>query len=87
VNDLNFKVDMPDREEHGQDVVCPAGGKTETFAKPFMAKPQIGITIQSANVGDYYNLSSVSQNNFTIQIRDSGNNGVERTIDWLAKGY
>ena len=86
VHELEFEVDMPDRWEEAQDVICPAIGLDIVFAKPFLAKPRIGVTIQTMQDGDYYAISSASVIGFTIMIKN-GVSGVERTIDWYAKGY
>lgn len=87
IMDLEFYVDMPDRIESGQDVVIPAGGQTIPFTKSFMVKPKIGLTIQSANAGDYYDLQAVDTNGFTVQIKNSGGTGISKIIDWESKGY
>lgn len=85
--DLEFYVDMPDRIESGQDIVIPAGGQTINFAKSFMVKPKIGLTLQSASAGDYYDLQSVNTAGFTVQIKNSAGAGISKTIDWEARGY
>lgn len=87
ISDLEFYVDMPDRTESGQDVVIPAGGATISFVKSYMVKPKIGLTIQSANAGDYYDLQSANETQFALQIKNSSGTGIEKTIDWEAKGY
>jgi hypothetical protein len=87
IETLEFVVDMPDRIEQAQDIVCTAGGINITYAKAFMAKPLTGITIQSMLTGDYYRITSASATGFTIRIFDSGDTGVQRTIDWWSKGY
>jgi len=84
---LEFYVDMPDRIESGQDAVIPAIGTTISFGKAYMVKPKIGLTLQSALAGDYYELQAVDTNGFTIQIKNSGGTGIEKTIDWESKGY
>ncbi|MEN6617360.1 MAG: hypothetical protein ABFD12_12450, partial [Syntrophorhabdus sp.] len=88
INKIHFMTDMPDRRQSGQDVVCTTSGLTITFAIPFMAKPKIGITIQGAQAGDYYDLPSalITTTGFTVATKN-GDTNVERTIDWEAVGY
>lgn len=88
VSKVHFITDMPDRRESGQDIECGVSGINVTFAKPFMAKPKIGITIQEAQNGDYYSLpsSQITLTGFSVAVRN-GLSNVERTIDWEAAGY
>jgi len=87
VDVAQFVIDMPDRIEEGKDVSVGAGGLAVTFSKTFMARPVVGISIQSALAGDVIKLTALSVTGFTIQILDSGGSGVARTIDWEARGY
>ena len=84
---LIFGIDMPDRIEKGDDVAVPDIGLPIVFVKPFMARPQVGIALQSANAGDTVRLTAQSETGFTVRILDSGGSGVARTIDWRAAGY
>ena len=86
ISKIHFIVDMPDRSERGQDVTVPVGGLSVAFARSYIAKPLVRITIQSALDGDYYELSSVSTTGFTIYIKNAGST-VSRVIDWESKGY
>ncbi len=87
ISNASLIVDMPDREKASADVVCPAGGLSVSFDKPFMIVPRIGITAQGLQAGDYYALSNKSVNGFDIIFKNSGGVGVQRTMDWAAKGY
>ena len=44
-------------------------------------------TVTLAQYGDYATITSKTASGFTIQFRNSAGTGVERTIDWIAKGY
>ncbi|MBP7529301.1 MAG: hypothetical protein KA801_15350, partial [Syntrophorhabdaceae bacterium] len=83
---IHFMTDMPDRRQSWQDVICGVAGLAVTFTRPFMTKPKMGITIQGAQGGDYYYLSSISTTGFEVAIKN-GETNVERTIDWEAVGY
>jgi predicted phage tail protein len=86
VTDLVFYVDLPDRVESEQDIMCYSTGIHKNFTKQFFTKPRMGITVQGAASGDYYDLSSVDLSGFTVTIKNS-DIGVDRVIDWEAKGY
>lgn len=86
ISKIRFVVDMPDRSERAQDVTVPDTGLNVTFTTPYMAKPLVRITVQSAQDGDYFELSNVTVNGFTVYVKNTGS-GVERIIDWESKGY
>ena len=86
VTDLSFKIDVPERTESEQDIMCYSTGIHKSFTKPYFYKPKFGITIQDAQEGDYYNLESMDTVGFTLTIKNASV-GVDRTIDWEVKGY
>lgn len=87
ISNASFIVDMPDREESAADVICPVGGLSISYSKPFMVIPRSGITAQGLQTGDYYALSNKTVNGFNIIFKNSAGAGVQRTLDWVAKGY
>ena len=71
--------------------------KTVTFGKPFFVGtsslgganaflPTIGITIQNAQGGDFFTVTSVSGTGFTVSIKN-GSSFVDRTFTFQAVGY
>lgn len=87
VTALSVTVDMPDRIIAAEDVVCPAGGSTITFDQAFKAIPAIAVTGQNLATGDYVTISAKSASGFTVRFFNAAGTGVERTMDWIAKGY
>lgn len=88
ITELSVTVDMPDRTERASDLVTSASADTVvTFNSAFHAKPVTGITIQDANSGDYYRLTSESRTGFTVNCYDSANNRVSRNVNWMSTGY
>lgn len=81
------KADWLERTETGQDVSIPAGGLNIVFDFEFMQRPSIGITLENAAIGDYYQLTNVTMTGFTIQVFNSSGVGKAGQIDWIAKGY
>ena len=74
------------------------GYKVVTFARPFFTgtsslggvnafKPNVGVTVQNLQSGEYVTLSAISGTGFEILIRDENNNAVNRTFTFTAVGY
>jgi hypothetical protein len=87
VTQLSVTVDMPDRTVAVADTASGAGAKAITFSPAFKALQGIGITAQNLNSGDYYAITSKSATGFTITFYNSSNAAVDRTFDFVAKGY
>ena len=62
--------------------------KTETFPKDLIKELQgLGISAQSLATGDFYELTSKSATGFTIKFKNSSGSVVDRSYDYVAKGY
>ena len=75
-----------------------SGQMTVTFANRFFTgtstlgglnsfKPNVGVTVQDLNSGEYVNILNVTGTSFDIVIRNSSNNAVARTFTFTAVGY
>ena len=86
---LQVTVDMPDRVTSGDDITSgtAAGGKVVNFVPAFKAVPALGIAAQNLTSGDYYEIVSKTATGFTIRFKNSGGTVVDRTFDYVAKGY
>jgi hypothetical protein len=89
VTTLEVTVDMPERTVAGEDIVSgtDAGGKVVTFTRAFKVSPALGISAQNLVSGDFYEIVSKSAGGFTIRFKDSGGTVVNRTFDFVARGY
>jgi hypothetical protein len=87
VTGLSVKLGMEDRTESGADIASTTGTKAITFSNAFYATPSLGIAAQNMATGDYYAISSKSATGFSIAFKNSGASGVDRTFDYVAKGY
>lgn len=89
VTTLEVTVDMPERTLAGDDIISgtDAGGKVVTFTRAFKVAPALGISAQNLVSGDYYEIVSKSAGGFTIRFKDSGGTVVNRTFDYVARGY
>jgi len=84
---LGVTVDVPDRVESANNIVVPAAGRAITYANAFFAVPAVAVTAENMATGDYATITSKTASGFTIQFRNSAGTGVERTMDWIAKGF
>ena len=86
---LSATVDMPDRT-YGQGTISSttaSGGKAITYSPAFKSVQALGISASNLATGDYYAITSKSATGFTVTFRNSGGSVVDRTFDYVAKGY
>ena len=86
---LSVEIDMPDRVTSGDDIASgtDAGGKLVTFNRAFKVAPALGIAAQNLQQGDFYEIITKTPSGFTIRFKDLGGTVVNRTFDYVAKGY
>lgn len=87
VVELSITVDMPDVVQAGNDLTAAAGGTAVSFPDAFKNLDGVAISGDNLSTGDYAVVTAKSATGFTIQFKDSGGTGVERTYDYVAKGY
>ena len=87
ITSLSVTIDMPDRVVSETDVSSGVGSKAITFSPSFKALQGVGISASNLTSGDYYAITSKSASGFTITFYDSGDSVVDRTFDYVAKGY
>lgn len=89
VTSLLITVDMPDRTDDERDLTVTVAGRAITYPHgPFRAIPTVVFAIQDGLSGDrWIYTAQPTIAGFTVEIRDSGGSLVERTIDYVAKGY
>ncbi|MEO1223785.1 MAG: phage tail protein [Pseudomonadota bacterium] len=85
--DLEVTVDMPDRIEAGDDLIVPAGGLRIDFAPAFRVLSGLGTAAQDMATGDRVAITNKSRTGFDVRFFDNGGVGVQRTLDYVAKGY
>lgn len=88
ISQLSVTVDMPDRVEGQEDLVSPIGGATILYPNgSFKNVPAVAVNGQSLSVGDQTIISSRTSDSFHIEFKDSGGTSIQRTFDFIAKGY
>ena len=78
---------MEERIFAESNLATSSGSKTITYTNPFFAIPSLGIAAQNMATGDIYTISSKTVNGFTIAFVNSSGSAVDRTFDYIAKGY
>ena len=84
---LSVSIDMPDRTLAESDIASGTGTKTITFSPAFKSLQGLGIAAQNLQSGDFYAITSKSETGFTIQFFNSSSAGVDRTFDYVARGF
>jgi len=89
IKELSVEVDMPDRITADNDIASgtAAGGKVVTFSPEFKALQGLAIVAENMETGDFYDIVSKDATGFTIRFKNSGGTVVDRTFDYVAKGY
>ena len=87
ISELSVTVDMPDLVIADNDIASGAGSKVITFVPAFKVLKGIGVAAGNLQSGDYYAITSKSATGFTITFYDSSDTAVDRTFDYVARGY
>ena len=99
IEQLGYTAELESRTETVNSVIASGtSSKAVTFANTFFtgasgtsvsagsALPSIGITIENAQSGDFFALSSISGTGFTIDIKN-GSSFVDRNFKYTATGF
>ena len=80
---------MPDRTVAENDIVSgtSSGGKAVTFPNAFKELQGVGISVGNLASGDFYAISNKTSTGFTILFKNSGGSVVNRTFDYVARGF
>ena len=87
VKTVQIKLNMEERTIGESDLATSSGSKTITYGNAFFAVPSIGIAAQNMVTGDVFTISSKTVSGFTIAFVNSSGASVDRTFDYIAKGY
>jgi hypothetical protein len=91
IDELTVTVDMPDQIKRNAGVTSSSGTNngTEviTYAIPYKIVPTVGITLQDANTGDYWTISSSTASGFTVTFYNSSSTATQKTFNWISSGY
>ena len=62
-------------------------GQSGTSIAANSVLPSIGITIENQSQGDFFVLSNITGTGFDIDVKDSGENNVNRNFKYSATGF
>jgi len=89
VSALAIKVSMQDRTiaESNISSTTNTSGKTITFSPAFKVLQGLSISATNLASGDFYAITSKSENGFTIEFFNSSSATVDREFDYVARGF
>lgn len=89
VTGLSVQVDMPERVYSEKDIASgtDTNGKVITFNPAFKEIEGVGISASNLASGDYYAITNKSATGFTIEFFNSSNTTIDRTFDYVVRGY
>ena len=89
VTGLSVTVDMPERVYSEKDIASgtDTNGKVITFSPAFKEISGVGISASNLASGDYYAITNKSATGFTIEFFNSSNTTIDRTFDYVVRGY
>ena len=91
VFDATIRADMPDRSEAYNNLLVDAVDGLEVLYNPSFkgpgTSPNIQVTLEDAESGDYWSFDYRSLDGFLIRVFDKNDVQVERTIDVHVRGY
>ena len=89
LTELKVTVDMAERVYSQSDISSgtDTNGKVVTFTPAFKEISGIGISASNLTSGDYYVITNKSATGFTIEFFNSSNATVDRTFDYVVRGY
>ena len=87
ISTLEVTIDMPDRNERGQNITVPIGGTTITYNNAFKDIPSVGITSRNSDNNDWFSLTNETSTGFDIEFFNGSNHSVEKNMNYMATGY
>lgn len=87
ITEMTITVDMQDRFVTGEDITSSVSGTTISYDPPFKVEPRVFITAQDMETGDYWRITSKTNESAVVTFYDSSDAAVVRTFDFIAAGY
>ena len=86
VSQLTAKAEVYYRFD-SETVTTATSGSALAYSNAFLTAPQIAITANDMDTGDYYTITSATESGFTLRFYNAAGSGVARTAYYLARGY
>ena len=87
IRELGAELELQQRIE--QSAVLTSGTTTyaATFAAAFVQPPSVGVTAYNMATGDYFTITAVTRQGFSVTFRNSAAAVVSRSFTFTAVGY
>jgi hypothetical protein len=81
-------IDMPDRNESGENISCPPTGAIITYEVPFRNNPSVNITLQNGATDDRLDYVYKTSEGFHVKVYNASAAAyVTRSLDYNSSGY
>lgn len=87
ISELGAELELQQRTEQSATLTSGAAQYDVTYSNAFYQTPGLGITAQNMTTGDYFTLSNLDRDGFSITFRDSGGTIVSRNFQYTAIGF
>jgi hypothetical protein len=87
ISELSVTIDMPDLVDSGSVTTGTGGASTVTYSYNFYEAPDINGTIVNGNTGDYIAITSITNSNFSVAVKNSSDSFIAKSVIWMAKGH
>ena len=87
VSGMSVDVDVPDRQVEGADLTTSGGTRAITFDPPYFQQYAIGVSSQNLQNGDRHTITNKTLSGFTINYFNSSGSAVDRSFDFISKGF
>lgn len=87
IDELGATIEMEQRTESIGPLATTTAPLSVAFAQPFYVAPVVGITAYNMGTGEYYIITSISRNGFTIAFYSSTGSAIARQFSYTAVGY
>ena len=87
VSGMSVDVDVPDRQIEGADLPTSSGSRAITFDPPYLQQYAIGISSQNLQNGDRHTITNKTLGGFTVNYINSSGSAIDRTFDFISKGF
>ena len=79
---------MPDVVDSGSVTTLTSGAKTVNFNVDYYnSNPTVTGTIVNGSSGDHVIISNVTATSYDVEVKNSSNNNISKTVAWISKGF
>lgn len=85
IEELSVNISLKKQTQSNKENI-PVTGKTIVFPENYYNIPNLVVSIDNIQSGDYYEINNLTNTGFNIITRDSSNTAVNRYINWISDG-